>query len=762
MVSLTNAYWVRAGNKLGIRCKLDDGSWKTLEPSIRPYFFIRLKDLPDFYDLVKTYDIESGNFVNLEGEKCLKILTDFPDEVRTLRERIGKRNCYEADVPFARRWMIDLDIKCSTNPKLLFVDMEVDSREGFPLPESPDQRILCIGAVDSNEKEYYITSTDELEIIKEFERLLDKFDIAIGWNVLRWDLPYLEARSDRIGHRFYSRKVRWLDAMILYNKLMGGGHTSLKLDAVGEKVAGLKKLGNLYEFGTAERLWKLFSGDLNGLKEYVVRDALIVKRISDKTGLIENSVETASFSNLFYDEIIHVSRVIDALILKKSLARKSRIVFPNKFGMAYKYGAYARGEEKKSQPESFKGGLVIDPKPGLYFNVLNYDFKALYPSIIRTFNIGIDTIWKDEGEFIQTEKLKFKKSPRSIFCEFLDELEKMRDEYKKLRDEQEEGSELYERYQARQYELKVLMNVTYGVIGAYGFRFYNKDVTESITLTGQWLLRNMIDIIESYEVRTIAADTDGGFFTFSGDPPLEKVMKKVKPFEELVNYELKRRVIERFGVPEDRYILKIKLDNIYTKLFFGTEKKRYVGEVLAGLKEAVLDDYAVQDVMIHRGKKVVGYELKRGDSPGILRKVQDKIFDTIFQEVAMDRIEKKVKSFLRNMKRLLYAGDLDEELVIEKGTRRKLELYKSRDVHVKVAEKLVKEGIFRPGDSVSFVVTGTGKNGMKGEPVIKGREFPKIDKSGYDYYFYRRILSCVERIFGRKLAVENETLEKYF
>src|SRR5207245_7058565 len=33
------------------------------------------------------------------------------------------------------------------------------------------------------------------------------------------------------------------------------------------------------------------------------------------------------------------------------------------------------------------GGAVLEPAPGLYENVLAFDFKSLYPSLIRTFNL---------------------------------------------------------------------------------------------------------------------------------------------------------------------------------------------------------------------------------------------------------------------------------------------------------------------------------------------------------------------------------------
>src|SRR5947199_10038956 len=37
------------------------------------------------------------------------------------------------------------------------------------------------------------------------------------------------------------------------------------------------------------------------------------------------------------------------------------------------------------------GGLVLDSRPGLYRNILVFDFKSLYPSSIRTFNIDPPT-----------------------------------------------------------------------------------------------------------------------------------------------------------------------------------------------------------------------------------------------------------------------------------------------------------------------------------------------------------------------------------
>src|SRR4029079_13255021 len=58
----------------------------------------------------------------------------------------------------------------------------------------------------------------------------------------------------------------------------------------------------------------------------------------------------------------------------------------------YLHALRTRGRVAPSVPvtqefEPTAGGLVLDATPGIYRNVAVYDFKSLYPSIIRTFQI---------------------------------------------------------------------------------------------------------------------------------------------------------------------------------------------------------------------------------------------------------------------------------------------------------------------------------------------------------------------------------------
>ena len=89
-----------------------------------------------------------------------------------------------------------------------------------------------------------------------------------------------------------------------------------------------------------------------------------------------------------------------------------------------------------------------------------------------------------------------------------------------------------------------------------------------------------------------------------------------------------------------------------------------------------------------------------------------------------------------------------------------LDKYKSNDIHIKIARELAERGMFRPGDSIEYVIVDETDEGLVGSPIIEGEPFPKITRRGYEYY-WSRILSTAERVLGEKIDPFSRSLKDW-
>src|SRR5207247_1869729 len=111
--------------------------------------------------------------------------------------------------------------------------------------------------------------------------------------------------------------------------------------------------------------------DPQRLVEYNLNDARLVTQILEQTRLIELAVHRSLLTAMPLDRVSAAIASVDSLYLAE--ARRRGVVAPS-------VGAAAKEAR-------ITGGYVMDSRPGLYRNILVFDFKSLYPSIIRTFNI---------------------------------------------------------------------------------------------------------------------------------------------------------------------------------------------------------------------------------------------------------------------------------------------------------------------------------------------------------------------------------------
>ena len=239
----------------------------------------------------------------------------------------------------------------------------------------------------------------ESELLAKF---LEKFreidpDILIGYNSDYFDIPYLYYRmcnvlgEDWARHLSpigYVRETPWfnnrsngaqyvqicgvesLDYMCLHKKYSWKDEPSWKLDAIGEKYAGINKVE--YE----GNLDSLFETDIHKFIEYNFVDVKILVELDKKLEYIALTKNLSHKGKHNYSEVYANTNTQDGAISAYLLSKK--IIPPSK-------------EKNQKNKKGYAGGYLFCPKAGIYNYMFDEDLTSLYPSIIMSLNIGKET-----------------------------------------------------------------------------------------------------------------------------------------------------------------------------------------------------------------------------------------------------------------------------------------------------------------------------------------------------------------------------------
>jgi len=277
----------------------------------------------------------------------------------------------------------------------------------------------------------------EKELIKRF---LDKWEeldptIVVGWNSAYFDIPYLYFRFQQVvkdevsrlspigkvdyrdfngEHQIIIGGVNHLDYMLLHKKYIMKEESSYKLGDIGLKYVNLGKVeyeGNLNT---------LFKNDLNKFIDYNLRDVEIIEQLEGKLKFIELTIMISHICNIPYESVYWNTVMNEGAILKH--LKREGIISPNK--------PTTHNPSLKAANETYAGGYLLEPIPGLYFDVIDLDFTSLYPSIIKSLNLGIESlIGRIKVEHNATyeqnhslEKLKERDPEEEITIEKLDKI----------------------------------------------------------------------------------------------------------------------------------------------------------------------------------------------------------------------------------------------------------------------------------------------------------------------------------------------------
>ena len=378
---------------------------------------------------------------------------------------------------------------------------------------------------------------------------------------------------------------------------------------------------------------------------------------------------------------------------------------------------------------SAPGGLILSPHPGVARNVLVFDFKSLYPSVIRTFNIDpatlVPALSDTQGLICAPNGAAFTRYS-GILPKILDRFFASREQAKARGDS------------VASYAYKIIMNSFYGVLGTEGCRFASNSISGAITSFGQHILRWTRDMLQDEGMTVIYGDTDSLFVDagLGQETSSEEATRLGGEIAKHVNTRLADYVQSMYGVSS---CLELEMEKVYTRFFLptvrGEERGRAKG--YAGL----LTRPGGEEL------EVVGMEAIRRDWTPLARRFQRRLLDLAFHDASTATIEGYVTETLS----LLRTGKLDDLLVYQKALRKPIEDYvKTQPPHVQAAA-LLPHANPSVGDVIRYVITVRGPRPVGQCPV--GYVDPPLD---YPHYVRKQLLPIARSLVP--LVVIDETL----
>jgi len=644
------------------------------------------------------YEVKDGNLVpkvleeateNLD--KIRNIFRDCSNEEREYVEMWAKLLEYPA--PKFRRAAIDIEVYAPISTRIPdpreaacpVIAVSIYSSDG-------QKRVLILKREGVREGNTHLASDiileyceTESELLRKTFEVLWEYPFILTFNGDDFDLRYLShramnlgfSRSDipiEIGKRvcllkygihidlykfFFNRSVQ----IYAFNNR----YRDVTLDDVGNALIGVEKI----------RLAKAF-GDLSytELAQYCLRDSEIAYKLSsfEDDSAMKLILVLARISSMPMEDVSRqgVSRWIRNFMHREH--RKKNMLIPNAEDILTKKGKTATTAIIKGK--KYKGAIVVEPTPGVHFNVSVMDFPSLYPSIIKVWNLGYQSILCNHNGCKCDRKIPG--TPHWVCMErraleslLIGSLRDLRVRWYKQRSKDKTlPAELRSWYNITQGALKVILNASYGVFGADSFDLYCPPVAEATAAIGRYSITQILTHAEGQGIRVLYGDTDSLFLK---NPSKEQV-------EELVRYT------------EHELNMGIDVDKTYRYAVFSSRKKNYLG---------VLEDGTVDVKGLTGKKKHIPIFIKNA-----FNSMKDRLAKVKNPE-DFEKAKKDIAEIIRQRYILLKRREWEniDELAFHVVLGDELERYtKTTPQHVKAARILKESGKeLRAGDLITFV-----------------------------------------------------------
>ena len=649
--------------------------------------------------------------------------------------------------------------------KRISLDIEVESEIGrIPDPKIAEKRITAVGFEGSdglkqvfvlrksgieegvNEllpgvKIVFYEETKEKEMILDTFELMKKYPLLITYNGDGFDLPYLYNRASRLG---IDRQKNPLYMMRDSATLTDGVHLDL-YRTMSNRAFQIYAFGQKYSDFSLNSVSKGLLGEekidygveLNDLTlyqtaNYCQNDARLTYNLTafNNDLLMNLLIVISRIARMPIDDIsrMGVSQWIRSLLYYEH--RQNGILIPRRQELDNKSSNVVN--EAVIKDKKFRGGLVVEPVEGIHFDVTVMDFASLYPSIIKVKNLSYETVRCShdackKNTIPQTNHWVCTKK-NGLTSVLIGSLRDLRvNYYKNMAKKDTLTVEEKQLFTVVSQALKVILNASYGVMGAEIFPLYFLPAAEATTATGRHIIMDTIDKCKESGIDVLYGDTDSLFVKKPTSKQVEDIITKAK-MDHNVELEIEK---------EYRYVV------------LSGRKKNYLGVTKNGKVD------------------VKGLTGKKSHTPPFIKTLFYELLD-ILSEIktaeefkrAKNKISDKITECARKVQaKEIPLQDLAFNVMISKAPR---DYTKTIPQHIRAAKQLESIREIKKGDIISYVKI-LNKPGVR--PIEMARK-SEIDTSKYMEFMEStldQLTSSMDLDFDTILGKPKQTgLEQFF
>ncbi|MCJ8307178.1 MAG: DNA-directed DNA polymerase I [Nitrosopumilus sp.] len=732
-------------------------TWESDIKYYESYLYDRSLIVGKYYEIVngkiKPHDLEISDEVKIALKSLLwdKVDSDSVVDANEFKELISEwADLLNQPIPKIKRLSLDIEVEAEIgripDPKVAekkVTAIGMKGTDGFDhvfvlRTEGTEQGI---NELSPNIKVTFYDLNKEKEMIEDSFKIIKEFPFVLTYNGDEFDLPYLYNRAERLGIKnsenpFYmmrdSATLKHGVHIDLYKTLSNRSfqiyafsqkYTSFSLNTVSKALLGKEKIDYGLEFDELT---------LYQTANYCFNDAILTYELTsfDSEVLMNLLVIIARIARMPIDDIARmgVSQWIRSLLYYEH--RKRNYLIPKRAELEEKSEGVMSNAVIKDK--KYRGGLVIEPKAGIHFDVVVMDFASLYPSIIKVRNLSYETVRCPHEECKKNtipgtnHWACLKKN--GLTSMIIGSLRDLRvNYYKNLSKKETLTEEQRRQYTVVSQALKVILNASYGVMGAEIFPLYFLPVAEATTAIGRHTILETIKKCESIGIEVLYGDTDSLFLK---KPTTEQIQK----------------VIEQAKIDHG---VDLEVDKTYRYCVLSNRKKNYLGVTMDGKVD------------------VKGLTGKKSHTPGFIKKLFFELVEVLSKVQTMDDFvfakkeisEKIAKCGKKVEAKEIPLEDLAFNVMLSKAPS---EYVKTIPQHIRAAKQLESIREIKRGDRIAYIKT-LNKPGVKPVELAKKEEMDSKKYMEFMESTLEQITSSMDLDFDTILGKPKQTgLDEFF